>query len=287
MALEEETKKQSYLGAMQGESPSAVATPTSEDYYKSLKEEKYRVLLDSEIQLANAKQNAMKATNNNMAALGMGGSGYGVVASSGIGNDYLNAMRGVRSDYDASINNINQQQRTEQIAQENTDVNNISSAFDNATSEADLNKVLSGYGIELDENGNFTGEYWDSLSDNAKRVITTKYQSLLGQAQASDWLANNTVDGQAYKDSGVAIQEITDSNGNKGNTSHELRYIFSDEYMKNRNNGDVVKLVNGGNKNSYVYMVYYNGAWYKTTGEVYERTKANPGSNTAQEIRGK
>lgn len=287
MALEEETKKQSYLGAMQGESPSAVATPTSEDYYKSLKEEKYRVLLDSEIQLANAKQNAMKATNNNMAALGMGGSGYGVVASSGIGNDYLNAMRGVRSDYDSSINKINQEQRTEQIAQENTDVKNISSAFDNATSEADLNKVLSGYGIEIDENGNFTGEYWDSLSDNAKRVITTKYQSLLGQAQASDWLANNTVDGQAYKDSGVAIQEITDSNGNKGNTSHELRYIFSDEYMKNRNNGDVVKLVNGGNKNSYVYMVYYNGAWYKTTGEVYERTKANPGSNTAQEIRGK
>lgn len=287
MALEEETKKQSYLGAMQGESPSAVTTPTSEDYYKSLKEEKYRVLLDSEIQLANAKQNAMKATNNNMAALGMGGSGYGVIASSGIGNDYLNAMRGVRSDYDSSISNINQQQRTEQIAQENTDVNNISSAFDNATSESDLNKVLSGYGIELDENGNFTGEYWDSLSDNAKRVITTKYQSLLGQAQASDWLANNTVDGQAYKDSGVAIQEITDSNGNKGNTSHELRYIFSDEYMKNRNNGDVVKLVNGGNKNSYVYMVYYNGAWYKTTGEVYERTKANPGSNTAQEIRGK
>ena len=271
MALEEENKKQSYLGAMQGESPSAVATPTSEDYYKSLKEEKYRVLLDSEIQLANAKQNAMKATNNNMAALGMGGRGYGVVASSGIGNDYLNAMRGVRSEYDSAVTNINQQQRTEQIAQENTDVGNISSAFENATSEADLNKVLSGYGIELDENGNFTGEYWDSLSDNAKRIITTKYQAMLGQAQASDWLVNNTVDGTAYKDSGVAIQEISDATGNKGTISNELRYIFSDAYLAGRQDGDCVKLVNGGDNKKFVYMIYHNGAWYKTTGDVYNK----------------
>ena len=80
------------------------------DYHKMARDQEYKALLDKEIQLSNAKSNALKLTGNQMAAQGMAGTGYGSTVQSGIYGQYMNALGQAQNASQQNIANIDMQE---------------------------------------------------------------------------------------------------------------------------------------------------------------------------------
>jgi len=261
------------------------APMSSKDYYENLKQENYRALLSKEIQLANAKQNAMKATQNQLAGMGMAGSGYGAIQSTGIANNYLNAMAGAKEEYQTNQNKIMEAERTEQVKENEANFNSMVAVLREATSEAGMTKALADFGINYDPSTEtMSGAGWDNLSAAQKQQLLSSVNLKMPSLKEQDFLAQNTID-DGYSDSGSAIDNLTDPFGDKGKTSKELIFIFSDSYMGTSPDGKVVKLENGRDANRYIFMIKYGNKWYKTTGEVYE--KARQSGKPTDYIKGK
>ena len=237
------------------------------DYYEELKQENYKALLSKEIQLDNARQRALKNTNSQVNAMGMGSSGYGMTAKTGIESQYLTALEGANKGYQEQENVIRQQQRDEQITSDNDRFQSVTTLMGSSASTAQLQDTLLNAGF-LDDKGGWTDKF-NTLNENDQFQLKTLYNMYNTQLQDTEWLKTNTINGQGFKDAGSALAGIITSKGENGDKiAHEITYLFSDA-MVNKPDGYVVKLVRGGDADNNAYMVYRNGAWYQTTANVY------------------
>ena len=263
-------------------SPTQTSYNDETDYYEQLKQENYKALLSKEIQLDNARQRALKNTNVQVNALGMGSSGYGMTAQTGIESQYLTALEGAGQDYQAQENVIQQQQRDENLATANDNFQSITTLMGSSSSTSQLNDILSTAGF-IDEKGNWTDKL-GTLNENDQLQLKTLYNMYNTQLQDNEFISNQTLNGQGYKDFATALEGVITNEGKKGDKiKNELRYLFSDSSMANKPNGYVVKLSSGANDKQYAYMVYRNGSWYQTTSNVYNSAD----TNNKQEIKGK
>ncbi|HPX85032.1 MAG TPA: hypothetical protein PLR16_07210 [Bacilli bacterium] len=263
-------------------SPTQTSYNDETDYYEQLKQENYKALLSKEIQLDNARQRALKNTNVQVNALGMGSSGYGMTAQTGIESQYLTALEGAGQDYQAQENVIQQQQRDENLATANDNFQSITTLMGSSSSTAQLNDILSTAGF-IDEKGNWTDKL-GTLNENDQLQLKTLYNMYNTQLQDNEFISNQTLNGQGFKDFATALNGVITNEGDKGDKiKNELRYLFSDSSMANKPNGYVVKLTSGANDKQYAYMIYRNGSWYQTTSSVYNSADAN----NKQEIKGK
>lgn len=250
------------------------ASNSSPSYYEQLKSESYRAMLNAEVQAANAKDQAAKYTLNSLRANGYGSQGLSESASLGINNQYQQALRDASNQYRNELLTIEQQQRQA----ENSEFEQLATLMSGATNSSDLQGILSEYGLWDVETGNWNLEEMSKLDRNTQNQIRALYLMYNSQFENNDWLSENTLNGTGYRDSGSAIQNIVDSRGNIGSVNSELVHIFSADYMGHRQNGDVVKLIRGGTDDQIVYMIYYNGSWYQTTGAVFSKQE-RAGSN--------
>ncbi len=128
-----------------------------DNYYQMAKNQEYSSLLDKEIELENAKAAAFKQTNNQMAAQGFSTQGYGSSVHSGMGNKYLAAYENAKTAYQTNVNNLNQQQRQEQLNEANDRFGSVTTMLSQAETLDQMYGLLSDYGygtITEDENGN-------------------------------------------------------------------------------------------------------------------------------------
>ena len=154
-------------------SPTQTSSNDETDYYEQLKQENYKALLSKEIQLDNARQRALKNTNVQVNAAGMGSSGYGMTAQTGIESQYLTALEGAGQDYQAQENVIQQQQRDENLATANDNFQSITTLMGSSSSTSQLNDILSTAGF-IDKGGKWTDKL-GTLNENDQLQLKTLY----------------------------------------------------------------------------------------------------------------
>lgn len=251
-----------------------------EDYYKNLKDEAYKTMLSKEVQAANAKDQAFKYANTGLGMNGFGTQGVSESSRLGIANEYSTALRDAQNQYDNQMLNIGQQQRQEELNRQNQGFESLTTLMSGSSSLDQLNETLGTYGyLSKGEDGQyaFNQDKLNGLDENTRNQLVTLYNMYSSELQNSDFLKNQTINGNGFRDSGSAIQNVATSDGKLDRVSNALKYIFSEDFLeKNKvENGYTVKLVNKNDDNSYVYMIYRNGAWYQTTANVYTSAKEN------------
>lgn len=263
-------------GSSNGTTADAVRTE-----YDDLRDQNYKNLLDTQIQLASAKQNASKAMGQQMAAQGLSGTGYSGVAANGLSNAYLNALASARQAYNDKDIDISATERQAEKDSINNTFNNISSLLQNATNFDDMKEILKGYGIDVNEDGTMSGDYYDSLDDESRKQLQIIY-NLAGNKEKYT--------GNAYGDASSMLNGLTMENGESANQGgnagiqDEVNELFNNPDRYNKE-GMVVKLTNGNYSSTNVaYVIYHNGKWYQTTSSAYadasEKTEIKAGKWT-------
>ena len=172
------TRKDAYMESLKenltGVSPQNQVSPQgggeTPDYYEKLKNESYKALLKGEVQAYNAKQQAMKYTNNGLVSNGFGTQGISESANLGIGNTYQKALRESQNEYDQSILAIDNQQKEAA----NSEFESLATLMSSASSSSQLDNIMKEYGITF-ENGQFGGDYFNSLDESSKRQLRSLY----------------------------------------------------------------------------------------------------------------
>jgi hypothetical protein len=251
------------------EQPKPRQSGDSQSTYDIMRTQNYKNLLDTQIQLASAKQNALKAANARMAEAGLYGTGYAGVANTGIQNAYMNALSNARQGYNDSELDITAQENEANDAKSGSNFEALTSLMGSAQDLGGLNSVLNEYGIKVADDGTLigAGDYWNSLSDEDKRQLRVTYNLMRNgylysgspMSDASSMRASLTMN----------TGESADIGNNYGLQS-EISYLFNNlgDYAKE---GMVVKLTNGKNPvDNVAYVIYHNGNWYQTTSSQYE-----------------
>ncbi len=222
-----------------------------DNYYQMAKNQEYSSLLDKEIELENAKAAAFKQTNNQMAAQGFSTQGYGSSVQSGIGNRYLTAYENANAAYQTNINNLNQQQRQEQLNEANDRFESITTMLSQAETLDQMYGLLSDYGygvITEDENGNSVFN-WNNkpkeISDddwNELRYYFNLQKYSIENSQTRNYATYNSID---------SLNNATYTN-DKGNVetlgdhfAEEVKVIWHHASAGEYNEGDAIKITNG------------------------------------------
>ena len=241
--------------------------------YDDLRNQNYKNLLDNQIQLEAARQSALKASNSQLASQGLLGTGYGSTARSGISNAYINAMNNANTSYSETDNDISKQETSANEEKANSNFTTLTSLMGQATDSDDLNSVLSEYGITVNDDGTFSGEYYDSMDDETKKQFGVTYRLLANGMKYS---------GQtSYGDYSSMIAGLTMTNGESANIGNnkglqdEVALLFDSDYSDQFNSeGTVVKLSNGNDKDNVAFVIYHNGKWYAATSGDYATAKS-------------
>lgn len=257
---------------------------SSGDYYQMARDQEYSALLDREIELETAKQNALKYTNNQMAAQGYATQGYGSSNMTGIYNQYMNAMSGAKRDYQTNLNNINYQEYQDRLAENNNRFGMIVSMISDGYGNIDLiNQMLSDYQLgNIDENGNFVfGEKPENMSDDDWNRIKYAYNIQLRGEQSTQ--------SAYYKDEDSFRSTATFDTGNgKSSLISEKFKHETNKLMENINNGvykegTVIMMQNGSGQK--VYVKVENGGFRIVTESEYNNATNN--GNSAYLVWGK
>lgn len=301
------------------------------DYYKQLKDENYKTLLSSEIQLDNARQRALKQTNVGLASQGMNSSGYGSTINTGLENQYLSQLQSAQQNYQTQNQTIDQNAREAQVADANDQFNSLTTLMSNAGSNDNLNSIMQNYGYmntdgswnqealnKLDQdsrlqlqsiyglynsqntanvfnealNGLSTGSFstledleryktlsgYDKMTDAQKQQYDYYYNKVAENLQnevSADLLKETTFNSKGYSSYEEALNSGEMMTGKEWGASSdgrseditavkdELKVLYGTLTNNNTQNGTVAALANG-NSGNIIYMIYYNGSWYKT-----------------------
>lgn len=226
------------------------------EYYTMAKNQEYAALLDKEIELENAKSNALKLTNNQIASQGMSNQGYGSSQMSSISNRYLNAYSQAGRDYQTNIGELNKQEHQEVQEADKDRFESITQMMVNAQDVSQLNSLLSDYEYGTTDNeGNFTfNEKPEGMSNDDWYQM--KYYYNLQKTQLEN---SNSVDEYAAMygnlDSWNTATYLTD----KGKTmnvgqrfKYESRALWTNIASGKYNYGTTVKLENRYGDTIYV-----------------------------------
>lgn len=172
-----------------GYQPSSSPSST-EEYYQLARDQEYKLLMDKEIALEQAKANALKYTKNQIAAQGFSGTGYGSTIQTGIHNEYLNHLNEAQTEYGENMRTIDQQEREAAETEGALDFGNMASDIQMAQSVDLLNDYMASYGLlgddgngnmvlgSTDENGKFVaGRKPDDMSDSEWNRLKYMYNS--------------------------------------------------------------------------------------------------------------
>lgn len=181
-----------------------MANKYDKDYYEELKSENYKTLLDSEIQLDNARQRAMQNSQTQLNAMGMGSSGYGSTVKTGLESQYLSGLQNAQNAYQDRNMQIGQQQRQAEMAEADDRFNSLTALMGQAQSQDDLNKILSNYGYRTDSGWN--EDALAGMSQDDRLQLQSLYTLFNSQIANSDF--GRAL--EALQDSGFTNKEDLD-----------------------------------------------------------------------------
>lgn len=220
----EDYKKYASATESNGNNSATSSNSSTDDYYQMSKQQEYVTLLDKEIELENARSNALKLTNNQLASSGMASQGYGSSQMSGITGRYLSAYENAQKQYQDNIDNLKYQQHQEELSNANDRFESITTMMTKASDVDQLNSLLLDYKYgTIDEEGNFQfGEKPEGLSDDDWYQMRYYYK-----LQKSAIEENNKVEEYAATygnlDSWYAANYVT-NNGSTKNIKDKFEY---------------------------------------------------------------
>lgn len=232
------------------------------DYYKALKEQNYRALLDNEIQLDSARQRALKNTNAGLAAAGFNSAGYGQLSKNGIEEQYLRGLQNAQTTYQQENNNIAMQENE----QKGNDFNSLLQMLDNdyVDSKETMYSVLKNYQL-LDDKEQLDMDKVASLyGDEAAKQLG----AIIGLKENGFGSNNETIANYTFAE---AKTNIVDNNGEVGKLNDELDFLYGKGSQLVPAKEGTMLLVKGNTSagSNYAYLVFKNGAWRQTDTETY------------------
>ncbi len=238
-----------------------------QDYYKALRDENYKTLLDREIQLDNARQRAFQNANASLAASGLESSGYGQLAKQGIEGQYLQALGQANNDY-AQAN----------LQKQNENFNYLSELLGSVGTEDERNAILGNYGL-LNDDGTINNElvaqrYGAESPNQLSGLLTTLGGSLIDNSSNGviSILQNSGITSEKQGFNANQLGKLS-GNGSFINIPKDLTNKLK-EFENNAKDGEIF-MIKGGFSNSLrvngksvnnddgnAYVMYYNGKLY-------------------------
>lgn len=243
-----------------------------DEYYKRQKEQLEQEKLNAAIQLNNARQDAMKNTQNYLRGSGYGSQGYGASQMINTNNAYNNQLGANKNDYWKRLQELDQQQNEaiQQKYQESFDkFSNVAGNFDddNFYTQGEL------YGLFKQDN---TGKWQiDTENDAYKNLSLANQNALKGLVQNHENNVNSTNIGKTkFGENGIVSYTAPD-----GKTERDtIENKFKTEYVslnsaidqgKINKNGSVIEMTNL--EGDTVYLQYKNGELYYIDKATYEK----------------
>lgn len=229
-----------------------------DNYYEDLKNERYKAMLDSEIQASVARDQAMKYTQNQMNAAGYGTQGMSESSALGVQNNYRNALANAASQYRTDINSINAMERNEALTTDDNNFKSVTSLMSGATNLEQLDKIYDMYKND------------SSLSDNSKKQL-----ELLYSMYSSD-LQNSNISNAQF--------DLESESATATNSKGEVITVNVGEHFKNERN-TLVNAIRTNNlpNDSYIniknnsgdniYVRYVNGRLYYVSAQDYQKAQ--------------
>lgn len=241
----------------------STSNKSTDDYIKMANRQEYSALLDKEIELENAKQNAIKYTNNQIAAQGLDRQGYGSSQMASIYNQYNNALAQERNNFNTSFSESS-----------NERFGNIMTMLSDADNDIDLmNTVLSDYGYgEVGADGKFVfGDKPSDLTDDDWYRIKYSYNVALSEVSKSNSTYYKDID--SFKNNAI----FQDADGKYQSVS--TKFVYETKTLeKNLQNGDytagtVVLLQNKAGNKVYVKVGNNNELYLVSESDYLEATQ--------------
>lgn len=230
-------------------------------YYDMVKEQKFDKLLDKEVQLENAKAQALKQTQNSINAAGFGSQGYGSSLQSGIYGRYMNAFNENERDYEQEVDQLEQARRQELNNNEEEAYQQVVSLMTGGNTNMDrVHEYLSSIGLgEVDDEGNFIwGEKPESMSQADWTQLQYLYNLQNDTAQELKAQEEEANPGYAVYSSLDQLGAATyvKSSGNvgtlAGNYNEEIKVIWHHASNGDYQDGDCIKITNGQGETIYM-----------------------------------
>lgn len=245
-----------------------------DEYYKRQKEQLEQEKLNAAIQLNNARQDAMKNTQNYLRGSGYGTQGYGATQMINTNNAYNNQLGANKNDYWKRLQELDQQQNEaiQQKYQESFDkFSNVAGSFegDNFYTQGQL------YGLfKQDNNGKWQ---IDTENDAYKNLSLANQNALKGLVQNHEDNLNSTNIGTKKfgTDGNVSYVDI---NGNFGTDTIDSKFKLETNALNSAlaggqemKNGSAIVMTNTwGDK---VFLQYKNGELYYIDQSTYDKSK--------------
>ena len=222
-------------------------------YYEMARKQNYTALLDKEIQLESARQNAMRLTNNQIAAQGLQSQGYGASANTGVNTSYMNALARASSDYQTNNQALMQQQYEEEKANSDDIFQSVTTMASQATDMETLNSLFVDYGYgSVDSEGNFAfGSKPEGMSDNDWNQLKYYYKlqtQAIENSAATNGISYNSID--SWKSGTYSYDGKTYSFGDKFNK--ESNYIWAEANAGKYEYGTTIEMTNADGHTVYI-----------------------------------
>lgn len=227
-------------------------------YYDMVKEQKFDRLLDKEVQLENAKNQALKQTRNAVNANGFGSQGYGSSLQSGIYGRYMNALNSNDRDYSYQIDELEQQRKQDLNNNKEEAYQQIVTLMSSGNNNMErVNEYLSSVGLgDYDTEGNFA---WGNKPDSMSQADWTQLQYLYNLQNDSAKEYEDEEQAYATYSSLDALQNATyvNSQGKAesklgNNFRLETNRIWYEASIGTYKNGDTLKVTNDNNQTIYL-----------------------------------
>lgn len=256
-----------YKQALNSRAPEQIdATQNTEDYYNALKNESYKSLLNSEVQASIARDQALKYTNNSLRANGYANQGLAESTGLGIQSQYSNALANAANNYRNSIQDINTQQRTEQLNTQRDNFESVTSLMSGAMNQDELQNVLTTYGY-MDDKGNWKDDSLSSLDENSQKqlqILYNMYNSQLADSPSSTMTSLDALNAGTYQGNDTKIKTLGD------HYSEEMKLLWhkgsngefdkGESFVVKNGNGDTVYMQWVGNGFRIVNEEKYNAS---------------------------
>ena len=229
-------------------------------YYDMVKEQKFDKLLDKQVQLENAKTQALKQTQNSINAAGFGSQGYGSSMNSGIYGRYMNAFNDNQRDYAQEVNELEQARNQELNNNKEEAFQQVVTLMSSGNTNMDrVNEYLSSIGI-----GTYnydTGEFtWGEKPESMSQADWTQLQYLynLQKDNADENAAANETPNYAVYGSLDQLGAATYVNGKgnvetlAGNYNEEIKVVWHYASNGDYQPGDTIKITNGEGNTIYL-----------------------------------
>lgn len=245
-----------------------------DEYYKRQKEQLEQEKLNAAIQLNNARQDAMKNTQNYLRGSGYGSQGYGASQMINTNNAYNNQLGTNQNDYWSKLQELNAQQnqaRQQEYTSNFENFSNSAGSFDDDT----FYTQGQAYGLFKQDN---TGRWQiDTENDAYKNLSLANQNALKGLVQNHENNLNSTNIGKTKFGTDGNVSYV-DVNGQYSTDTIDKKFKLETNALnaalaggKEIKNGSAIKMTNV--YGDTVYLQYKNGELYYVDKNTYEKGK--------------